>query len=138
MSYTYNNDTDEEDDENCSITSQQPQHQEDSPPSNRRRRRIFLLTGAAAAAAAVVLLIVASIMNASAHGQGPASSSSVGSSVGSLDARDVLLVAERDALAFKRDATGLQWTNDRLKAELHMPSQSGAGAEAAKEEEARK
>ena len=68
-------------------------------------------------------------MNASAHGQGgPASSSSVGA----LNARDVLLVAERDALAFKRDATGLQRTNDRLKAELLMPSQ----AETEVEEEA--
>ena len=82
-------------------------------------------------------------MNASAHGGGSsgsaaAAATSASSSVDVLDARDVLLMAERDALAFKRDATGLQRANDRLKAELYMPSQSGAEAEAAKGEEARK
>ena len=149
--YTCNNDTDEDEHDICSITAgQQSQlyepEQDGSPPS--RRRRIFLFSGAAAA----VLLIVASIANTSAHGgggdgggsaairqlfpsfhqQGP---SAAASSVDAWDARDVLLMAERDALTFKRDAAGLQRTNDRLKAELSMPSQ--AEPEVEKEAEGR-
>ena len=148
--YTCNNDADKDEHDNCSITaSQQSQlyepEQDGSPPN--RRRRIFLFSSAAAA---VVLLIVASIANTSAHGgdgggsaairqlfpsfhqQGP---SAAASSVDALDARDVLLMAERDALTFKRDAAGLQRTNDRLKAELSIPSQ--AEAEVEEEAEAR-
>ena len=149
--YTCNNDDTCEDDENCSITSQQPllyEHQHHPPPSNRRRRT-FLLNGTTSAAAAVVLLIVvASIMNTLAHGgsgtgnvairqlfppfhrQGQAATAA---SADALGARDVLLMAEREALAFKRDAAGLQRTNDRLKAELSMPSQE-TEEEAAKAE----
>ena len=154
--HTYNNDdADENECENCSITiSQQPQplyeqeqEQEQPPSPPNRRRRIFLFSGAAAA---VVLLIVASIANTSAQGggsaairqlfpsaqhrQGPAASATAAASVDVLDAREVLLMAERDALAFKRDAAGLQRTNDRLRAELSMPSQE---AEVEEEAEAR-
>ena len=154
MPYSCNNDdTDENECENCSITiSQQPQllyeqEQEQHPSPPNRRRRIFLFSGAAAA---VVLLIVASIANTSAQGggsaairqlfpsaqhrQGPAASATAAASVDVLDAREVLLMAERDALAFKRDAAGLQRTNDRLRAELLMPSQE---AEVEEEAEAR-
>lgn len=140
--YTCNNDTDEDEHENCIIiTSRQPQHhyQEQSPSPPNRRRRILLFSSAAAAAAAI-LLIVASIVNTSAHGSSGSGSAAIrqlfpssqqhqqgpgptASSVDVLDARDVLLMAEREALAFKRDAAGLQRTNDRLKAELSMPSQ---------------
>ena len=150
--YTRNNDTDKDEHDNCSIiTSQQSElhepEQDGSPPN--RRRRIFLFSGAAAA---VVLLLVASIANTSAHGgagggsaairqlfpsfhqQGP---SAAASSVDAWDARDVLLMAERDALAFKRDAAGLQRTNDRLKAELSMPSQAEVEVEEEEEAEAR-
>ena len=146
--YTCNNDADKDEHDNCSITaSQQSQlyepEQDGSPPN--RRRRIFLFSSAAAA---VVLLIVASIANTSAlggdggsaairqlfppfHQQDPTATPSAAVDV--LDARDVLLMAERDALTFKRDAAGLQRTNDRLKAELSMPSQAEAEVE---EEEA--
>lgn len=151
MPYTYNSDdADENKCEDCSITiSQQPQplyeqEQEQHPSPPNRRRRIFLFSGAAAA---VVLLIVASIANTSAQGGGSAAirqlfpssqhqqgPSAAAASVDILDAREVLLMAERDALAFKRDAAGLQRTNDRLRAELSMPSQE---AEVEEEAEAR-